>query len=88
MQRIGEEVGFTLDKRRFRANIYADLTPMADFAENAFVGRKHCWSPLPCCWKIFVPGTRRRILFASRFDKTTPARGSRPRQINRLGLER
>src|SRR5215470_14637374 len=40
MQRIGEEVGFTLDKRRFRANIYADLTPMAGFAENAFVGRK------------------------------------------------
>src|SRR5215470_10508124 len=40
VQQIGEEVGFGLDKRRFRANIYADLTPMAGFAENAFVGRK------------------------------------------------
>ncbi len=40
MQQIGEEVGFPLDKRRFRANIYADLTSMAGFAENAFVGRK------------------------------------------------
>jgi hypothetical protein len=40
MQRIGEELGFPLDKRRFRANIYADLTSMAGFAENAFVGRK------------------------------------------------
>jgi len=39
-QQIGDEVGFTLDKRRFRANIYADLTPMAGFAENAFVGRR------------------------------------------------
>ena len=29
-----------LDKRRFRANVYADLTPMAGFAENAYVGRK------------------------------------------------
>ena len=40
VQRIGEEVGFALDKRRFRANIYADLTPMEALAENAFVGRK------------------------------------------------
>jgi uncharacterized protein YcbX len=38
VQGIGEEVGFALDKRRFRANIYADLTPMDGFAENAFVG--------------------------------------------------
>ena len=30
----------SLDKRRFRANGYADLTPMAGFAENAFVGCK------------------------------------------------
>jgi len=30
----------TLDNRRFRANIYADLTPMGGFAENAFVSRK------------------------------------------------
>jgi uncharacterized protein YcbX len=40
VKRIGEEVDMALDKRRFRANVYADLTPMAGFAENAFVGRK------------------------------------------------
>jgi uncharacterized protein YcbX len=40
VQQIGQEVGFGLDKRRFRANIYADLTPMDGFAENAFTGRK------------------------------------------------
>jgi uncharacterized protein YcbX len=40
VRQIGDEVGLTLDKRRFRANIYADLTPMGGFAENAFVGRK------------------------------------------------
>ena len=40
VRQIGEEVGFALDKLRFRANIYADLTPMDGFAENAFVGRK------------------------------------------------
>jgi len=40
MRQIGGEVGFALDKRRFRANIYADLTPMAGFAENEFIGCK------------------------------------------------
>jgi hypothetical protein len=40
VKQIADEVGLTLDKRRFRANIYADLTPMAGFAENAFVGRR------------------------------------------------
>ena len=40
VKQIGEEVGFVLDKRRFRANIYADLTPMDGFAENAFIGRR------------------------------------------------
>jgi uncharacterized protein len=39
-QQIGNEVGFALDKRRFRANVYADLTPMSGFAENAFLGRR------------------------------------------------
>jgi uncharacterized protein YcbX len=39
VEKIGEEVGTDLDKRRFRANVYADLTPMAGFAER-FVGRK------------------------------------------------
>lgn len=37
---IAAEVGFTLDKRRFRANIYADLTLMSGFAENGFLGRR------------------------------------------------
>jgi uncharacterized protein YcbX len=40
VRQIGEKVGMTLDKRRFRANVYADLTPMAGFDEDAFVGRK------------------------------------------------
>jgi uncharacterized protein YcbX len=40
VKQIGEEVGLALDKRRFRANIYADLTPMDGFGENAFIGRK------------------------------------------------
>jgi hypothetical protein len=40
VRQIGEEVGFALDKRRFRANVYADLTPMNGFAENAFIGHK------------------------------------------------
>jgi uncharacterized protein YcbX len=38
VQQIGDEVGFALDKRRFRANIYADLTPLSGFAEDAFIG--------------------------------------------------
>jgi uncharacterized protein YcbX len=40
VQQIGDELGFVLDKRRFRANIYADLKPMSGFAENAFLGRR------------------------------------------------
>jgi uncharacterized protein YcbX len=40
VQQMGDEVGVALDKRRFRANIYADLTPMSGFAENTFVGRR------------------------------------------------
>ena len=39
-RQIGDEVGLPLDKRRFRANVYADLTPMSGFAENAFVGHR------------------------------------------------
>jgi uncharacterized protein YcbX len=39
-RQIGNEVGAALDKRCFRANIYADLTPMSGFAENTFVGRR------------------------------------------------
>ncbi len=37
-QQIGDDVGTTLDKRRFRANIYLNLDPEAGFAEDHFVG--------------------------------------------------
>ena len=37
---IGQAVGLTLDKRRFRANFYLDLISGAGFAEDAFVGRQ------------------------------------------------
>ena len=39
-QQLGGEVGVTLDKRRFRANVYLDLGTAPGFAENAFVGQK------------------------------------------------
>lgn len=39
MQQIGQEAGSQLDKRRFRANIYGDLSLPA-FAENDLVGRR------------------------------------------------
>ncbi len=34
------ELGAPLDERRFRANIYLDLTSMGGFAEDAWVGRR------------------------------------------------
>ena len=37
--RLGEETGTTVDKRRFRANVYLDLTSSDGFAEDEFVGR-------------------------------------------------
>ncbi|MEO5719140.1 MAG: MOSC domain-containing protein [Chthoniobacterales bacterium] len=36
---LAEESGVPFNKRRFRANIYLDLTTMDGFAEDAFVGR-------------------------------------------------
>jgi MOSC domain-containing protein len=39
-RQLGEEVGVSLDIRRFRANIYADLGSAAGFAEDGFVGRR------------------------------------------------
>jgi len=36
---LSEEVGIVLDKRRFRANIFMDMTSTSGFAEDAFVGR-------------------------------------------------
>ena len=38
VQQIGDEMGMTLDKRRFRANIYLDLGSGEGFAEDRFVG--------------------------------------------------
>jgi uncharacterized protein YcbX len=38
-QQLTEETGTPVDKRRFRANVYVDLTPANGFAENEFVGR-------------------------------------------------
>jgi len=37
---IADAVGVSLDKRRFRANIYVDLTSASGFAEDEFVGRQ------------------------------------------------
>jgi len=38
-RQLAEETGAPMDKRRFRANIYVDLTSAQGFAENEFVGR-------------------------------------------------
>ena len=37
-RQIGQEVGISMDKRRFRANIYAELKSQEPFGENKFVG--------------------------------------------------
>jgi uncharacterized protein YcbX len=37
--RLGEEIGTTLDPRRFRGNLYIDLAGQEGFAEDGFVGR-------------------------------------------------
>jgi uncharacterized protein YcbX len=38
-QQLAEETGMPVDKRRFRANVYVDLTASKGFAENELVGR-------------------------------------------------
>src|SRR5262245_56587305 len=38
-QQLAEETGTPMDKRRFRANVYVDLSSAQGFAENDFVGR-------------------------------------------------
>jgi uncharacterized protein len=38
-RQLGQETGMQMDKRRFRANIYVDLTSAEGFAENEFVAR-------------------------------------------------
>src|SRR5213075_1427446 len=38
-RQLAEETGTPVDKRRFRANVYVDLTSAKGFAENELVGR-------------------------------------------------
>ena len=38
-KRIGQETGVSVDKRRFRANVYLDLNSLDGFAEDNFVGK-------------------------------------------------
>src|SRR6267143_1460941 len=38
-KKLGEETGITVDKRRFRANVYIDLSDADGFAEDQFVGK-------------------------------------------------
>lgn len=38
VQELGNELGMTVDKRRFRANIYMDLESAGGFGEDGFVG--------------------------------------------------
>jgi uncharacterized protein YcbX len=38
-RQLAEETGAPMDKRRFRANVYVDLTSAQGFAENDFVGK-------------------------------------------------
>jgi hypothetical protein len=39
VRQLGDEIGTTLDKRRFRANIYVNLGSAAGFSEDRFVGQ-------------------------------------------------
>jgi len=38
-KKLSQETGVTVDKRRFRANVYLDITSSDGFAEDGFVGR-------------------------------------------------
>ncbi len=40
VRQLSQEVGVALDKRRFRANAYVDLSSGMGFGENAWVGRR------------------------------------------------
>jgi uncharacterized protein YcbX len=40
VRQLGEEIGSAIDKRRFRANIYADFGSAAGFSEDTFIGRR------------------------------------------------
>jgi uncharacterized protein YcbX len=39
VRQLGEELGATIDKRRFRMNLYLDLGDAGGFAEDGYVGR-------------------------------------------------
>ena len=39
VRQLSDELGFDVDKRRFRANVYIELESAAGFAENEFVNR-------------------------------------------------
>ena len=39
VRQLGEEIGTSVDQRRFRANIYVDFNAAGGFAEDEFVGR-------------------------------------------------
>jgi len=39
VQQLGEELGTVVDRRRFRANIYVDLSCAGGFGEDGLVGR-------------------------------------------------
>jgi uncharacterized protein len=39
VKKLAEETGTAIDKRRFRANLYLDLTNAEGFAEDGFLGR-------------------------------------------------
>jgi hypothetical protein len=38
VQQLGEELGTAVDQRRFRANVYVDLSSAGGFGEDGFVG--------------------------------------------------
>jgi uncharacterized protein YcbX len=38
-KKLGDETGVAVDKRRFRANVYLDLSSSEGFVENEFVGK-------------------------------------------------
>jgi len=40
IKQIGDEIGLALDRRRFRANIFAELGSGKGFGEDAFVGKR------------------------------------------------
>ncbi len=39
VKKLGDETGMTIDKRRFRANVYLDLVSAQGFGEDQFVGK-------------------------------------------------